>query len=127
MMDNFYHVDPSQLTHPTNVAITDDDECQDLETEARLQLERLDEEMERIRIEKAKVHDILLSIEQDRERKRKRKEEEESAEREEAKRKADEEAAILQAKKENWSKILSRKKDSREETASKSCYLTVTT
>ncbi|KAL7541594.1 hypothetical protein ACHAXR_011051 [Thalassiosira sp. AJA248-18] len=91
-----YHVNPDQLVEP--ILVRDDDKCQDLENEVKMQIKNLDEELQNIQVEKAKLQQILLGFEQEREMERKRKEAEETAKQEAAKRKAEADARAARAK-----------------------------
>ncbi|KAL9191312.1 hypothetical protein ACHAXT_001018 [Thalassiosira profunda] len=91
-----YHVNPIELIDPS--AIGDDEQCHDLENEVKMQMKKLDEEMQSIQREREALGKILRGFEKERERERKRKEEEEAAKRDAAKRKAEEEAADRLAK-----------------------------
>ena len=59
-----YHVDPKLLKK----IISDDNECQDLENEAKMQLKRLEEELKEIQDEMAKVLEIVNTLKQEQKR-----------------------------------------------------------
>jgi len=63
-----YHVYPKFLKK----IISDDNECQDLENEAKVQLNRLKKELKEIQDEMAKVLEIVNTFEQEREQEQKR-------------------------------------------------------
>ena len=88
-----YNVNPDALQEPSTMI--DDDECVDLESEVKLQMSCLDDELQRIQAEKSKLQEILLGFEQEREKERKQEEARQLA----AKRKAEEDAAAERAKK----------------------------
>ncbi len=71
--------------------IHDDNQCLTLENEAKRQLERLDNELQKIQTERVMVQEILQDIEHKKELKRKRKEAEAKAERERIAKKREEE------------------------------------
>ena len=59
-------VNLDQLLSPTGNTIADDNDCLDLENEAKMQLKRLDEELEQIQKEKLEIQQLLFRFKQDR-------------------------------------------------------------